>query len=39
MIPASTNEMSAPRRNDAAGFLLAGGNRLLSASIDARLAA
>ena len=36
MISASTNEMSAPRRHDIAGFLLvAGGNRLLFASIDA----
>ena len=35
MISASTNEMSAPRRYDIAGFLVAGGNRLLSASIDA----
>jgi hypothetical protein len=34
-ISASTSEMSAPRRYDVAGFLLAGGNRLLSASIDA----
>ena len=35
MISASTNEMSAPRRYDVAGFLLAGGNRLLFVSIDA----
>jgi hypothetical protein len=35
MISASTNEMFAPRRYDVAGFLLAGRNRLLFASIDA----
>jgi hypothetical protein len=35
MIPASTSEMSAPRRYDIACFLLADGNRRLSASIDA----
>jgi hypothetical protein len=35
MIPASTSEISAPRRRDVAGFLFAGGNRLLSVSIDA----
>ena len=35
MIPASTSEISAPRRHDVAGFLFAGGNRLLSVSIDA----
>jgi hypothetical protein len=35
MIRASTSEISAPRRYDAAGFLFAGANRLLSVSIDA----
>ena len=35
MIPASTSEISAPRRYEVAGFLFAGGNRLLSISIDA----
>jgi len=35
MIPACTSEISAPRRYDFAGFLFAGGNRLLSVSIDA----
>jgi len=35
MISVSTNEMSALRRYDIAGFRLAGGNRRLSASIDA----
>jgi hypothetical protein len=34
MIPASTSEISAPRRYDVAGLLLAGGNRLLSVSIE-----
>ena len=33
MIPASTSEISTPRRYEVAGFLFAGGYRLLSVSI------